>query len=153
MQMTTKAAIDLIKEFEGFKGEPYKCPAGVPTIGYGTTIYPDGRKVSMRDDDITEAEATEYLQHEVDKIRIGLNARLSSLQLNTNQICALISWVYNLGFGNFDKSTMYKMLREKNYTKAVKSLQEWNKGGGVVLAGLVRRRKAEAELFNKPVKG
>lgn len=142
-------AIELIKAFEGFRGEPYKCPAGVPTIGYGTTIYPDGRKVSMRDDDVTEAEATEYLEFRVKEIWTAIHARTASLNLNNNQMSALVSWVYNFSINRFTESTMYKLLRQKEYKKAMDSLQLWINANGKPLEGLKRRRKAEADLFLK----
>ena len=60
---TGLAGIELIKAFEGFKSAPYKCPAGVPTIGYGATFYPGGKKVTMADKSVTEAEAVDLLKH------------------------------------------------------------------------------------------
>lgn len=144
-------AIELIKRFEGFSATPYLCPAGVPTIGYGSTMQPNDKPVTMKHPPIDAEEAAEWLEQDVGIIAAGLHMRTKSLNLNQNQFDALVSWVYNLGLGNFDKSTLYKMLRGKNYDAAAKELLRWNKAGGKVLDGLTRRRKAEYDLFVKAV--
>jgi len=148
MQASQKA-IDLIKQFEGFRSKPYLCPAGVPTIGYGSTFYENGTKVTMQDDCIDQEEATDILKAHVDKIVGNLAARIVSLGLNQNQIDALVSWVYNLGIGNFDKSTLYKKLKLKQFKEAGLEILVWNKSQGKTLEGLVKRRQAEFNLFNR----
>ena len=144
-------AIELIKRFEGFSATPYLCPAGVPTIGYGSTMQPNDKPVTMKHPPIDAEEAAEWLEQDVGIIAAGLHMRTKSLNLNQNQFDALVSWVYNLGLGNFDKSTLYKMLRAKNYSAAAQEILKWNKAGGKVLDGLTRRRKAEYDLFVKAV--
>lgn len=143
----SKNAFALIKEFEGFSATPYLCPAGVPTIGYGSTIQPNDKPVTMKHRAIDAEEAGEWLEQDVGIFAAGLHARTKSLNLNQNQFDALVSWVYNLGLGNFDKSTLYKLLRAKSYNAAAQELLKWNKAGGKELAGLTRRRKAEYDLF------
>lgn len=138
-------AIQLIKEFEGFKGTAYKCPAGVWTIGYGWT---HGVKEG---DTITESEASELVQKEVDTIA-GQIKRVLGVSFDTlteNQVCALIDFVYNLGIGNFESSTLCKMIKAGEIQEAGTQFLRWNKVGGKVLEGLTRRREAELELWNE----
>lgn len=143
----SKKAVDLIIQFEGFKSKPYKCPAGIPTIGYGLTSYPDtGEKVTMKDDPITEAEAQAFLREFLRTIEAGLLARFGD-KLTQNQFDALVSWVYNLGFGNLDASTLSRKLKEGKLREAAQEILRWNKANGQELAGLTRRRRAEYELF------
>ena len=137
-------AVNLIKEFEGFRENAYKCPAGVWTIGYGWT---HGVKEG---DTITESEASKLVQKEVDKIaeQIRLSLEYGVFEkLSENQVCALIDFVYNLGIGNFRTSTLRKLIQEGNFEDAGKQFERWNKSGGKVLEGLTRRRIAEKELW------
>ena len=137
-------AVNLIKEFEGFRENAYKCPAGVWTIGYGWT---HGVKEG---DTITESEASKLVQKEVDKIaeQIRLSLEYGVFEkLSENQVCALIDFVYNLGIGNFRTSTLRKLIQEGNFEDAGKQFERWNKAGGKVLEGLTRRRIAEKELW------
>lgn len=137
-------AVNLIKEFEGFRENAYKCPAGVWTIGYGWT---HGVKEG---DTITESEASKLVQKEVDKIaeQIRLSLEYGVFEkLSENQVCALIDFVYNLGIGNFRTSTLRKLIQKGNFEDAGKQFERWNKAGGKVLEGLTRRRIAEKELW------
>lgn len=137
-------AVNIIKEFEGFRENAYKCPAGVWTIGYGWT---HGVKEG---DTITESEASELVQKEVDKIAEQIESVLGKevfQKLTENQVCALIDFVYNLGIGNFKTSTLRKLIEEGNFEDAGKQFERWNKAGGKVLEGLTRRRIAEKELW------
>ena len=93
-------ATELIKEFEGFKSKPYLCPAAKPTIGYGTTIYPNGRKVSLYDPPISEEKASEMLEYNINLIRKDI-LKLIDIELTENQLNSLTSFVYNVGIGNF----------------------------------------------------
>lgn len=140
-------AINLIKQFEGFRSKPYLCPAGVATIGYGTTEYSNGDKVTLKDSPLTEQDATDELEDFVAHIDAGLYARLKNL--NQNQFDALVSFIYNLGFGNFERSTLYKKLcqRVPDYRGAAEEFGKWVKAGGKTLEGLVKRRAAERALF------
>ena len=142
-----KQAAGIIKKFEGFESGPYLCPANVATIGYGTTIYADGTKVSMDDDAIDEAKAEEELLKHIKKVEKQVNAVLD-VNLKAHQKAALISFVYNVGIGNFTKSTL---LRKVNHCLDDQHIPDefrrWTKGGGRVLRGLIRRREEEVELW------
>ena len=135
--------INLMKPFEGFSPTPYYCPAGILTIGYGRTH-------GVKAGDVTTEEAEELWM--VDELMRLQKLILSWVRvpLSSNQIAALLSFVYNVGTGAFEDSTLLKKLNTDNYFGAVNEFPRWNKGGGKVLPGLVRRRAAEANLFCKP---
>lgn len=141
--------LNLIKEFEGFRGRAYICPAGVPTIGYGTTLI-EGSPVRMGMM-ITESDAEKLLRNQVDKTYCPAVIRHVKVPLNQNQFDALVSWTYNLGEGNLASSTMLKLLNNGDYASVPAQMMRWTKANGVDLPGLVRRRQAEADLFRKPV--
>lgn len=146
---TGKAGIDLIKEFEGFRSKPYLDAVGVPTIGYGATHYADGRKVKMTDKPITEAEASILLQDMLKQYEKAVLDNVTS-KINQNQFDALVSFTYNLGVANFKKSTLLKKVNANPMDLTIShEFLRWNRAGGKVLAGLTRRRKAEAELYFK----
>jgi lysozyme len=140
--------ITLIKSFEGLSLKAYKCPAGVWTIGYGTTIYPDGLKVRQCDE-CTEEQATDYLKSDVEKFENSVS-ELVNVELNENQFSALVSFTYNLGAGNLKTSTLRRRLNAEDYDVGNEFIK-WNKAGGKVMAGLTRRRQAERELFEKEI--
>lgn len=142
-----KPAIDIIKEFEGLKLEAYLCPANVWTIGYGTTVYPNGVKVKQGDR-CTKEQADLYLLADVLKFQ-GHVLYLVTAELTKNKFCALLSFTYNVGPENLKKSTLLKKLNKKDFAGAALEFLKWNKAGGKVLAGLVRRRKMEMDLFNR----
>lgn len=133
-------AIDLIKKYEGFSARPYKCPAGVLTIGYGRTI-------DVRPYEITTEEAeTIWLDKYVKTIADQILA-LVNVELSNNQICALIDFVYNLGIGNFKSSTLLRKINQGDFSAAANEFLKWNKASGIVLKGLENRRIAERMLF------
>lgn len=144
---TGKAGIDMIKSFEGFVGKPYKCPAGIPTIGYGATFYPDGKKVAMTDAVITEGQATDLLAH----MLISFEKYVDSYCVDTitqNQFDALVSFAYNLGPANLKSSTLLKKVNTNPADESIRlEFMKWVKAGGKTLKGLVRRREAEANLY------
>ena len=147
-----QAGIDLICEFEGFYSKSYLCPANVPTIGYGTTIYPDGKKVSLSDSPITKEQAKEYLAHDLKKEEDNLNELTKKLgiTLNENQFSALISFAYNLGFGKISSpsSTVNRGLKSGDHAMVCHGMSLYNRAAGKVMRGLTRRRKAEIALYN-----
>lgn len=146
---TGKAGIDLIKEFEGFRSKPYLDAVGVPTIGYGATHYGNGVKVKMSDKPITEAEASALLQDMLKQYEKPVLDNVTS-KINQNQFDALVSFTYNLGGTNFRKSTLLKKVNANPMDLTISNeFLKWNKAGNKVLAGLTRRRKAEAELYFK----
>lgn len=142
----SEQCLKLIREFEGFSAKPYKCPADVATIGFGSTRYEGGKAVSMSDPEITVARALDLLKVTLWEYEGAVN-RLVTVPLKQWQFDALVSLVYNIGPRNFGESTLLKKLNMGNYTAANFEFSRWNKGGGVVLPGLVRRREAESALF------
>lgn len=143
--------LELIKESEGFSSTPYLCPAKIPTIGYGSTKYPDGRKVSLSDNHITKEEATTYLRFDVVDAE-KLVTKSVTVLLTQGQFDALVDFVYNLGSGAFLGSTLLKVLNNGDYSTASNEFLKWNKArvDGILkeLPGLTKRRKAEQMLFN-----
>ncbi|MFK5596847.1 lysozyme [Methylobacterium sp. HMF5984] len=143
---TSTTGIDLIKSFEHMELTAYKCPAGVWTLGYGTT---SGIKPGMT---CTEAQAIEMFKKDLIKFENGVN-QLVKVALNQNQFDALVSFAYNCGEHALGGSTLLKKVNAGDYTGASKEFGKWNKGGGKILAGLTRRRAAESKLFETPVDG
>jgi len=135
--------------FEGYKAKSYLCPASVVTIGWGSTMYTDGRKIKLGDT-INEDQAEQLLLWELKNKSIALHG----LNLNQNQFDSLLSFVYNLGIGAFAKSTLKKkILLNPNDVTIKDEFMKWNKarvGGELMeLKGLTRRREAEAEMYFK----
>jgi len=143
--LTNQAGIELIKEFEGLRLRAYRCPAGVPTIGYGTTVYPTGYKVQMGDQ-CTAEQAEEFLRSDLRAFERDVE-RTVRVPLNTNQFSALVSFAYNLGAEALRKSTLLRLLNAHNYAGAAEQFARWTYAAGKQLPGLVRRRAAERALF------
>lgn len=144
----SKNGIDLIAGFEGFVSNPYLDPIGIPTIGYGNTFYLNGKKVTMFDSPINEIEARKLLSIIANKF--GQQVKEVTRELNQNQFDAVVSFVYNVGIGNYKKSTLLKKINANPCDASIAyEFSRWNKAGGKVLAGLVNRRKKEAELYFK----
>lgn len=152
MRAVNKAGIDLIKSFEGLFLKAYLDPVKIPTIGYGTIMYPNGKRVTMQDPPITEAQAVEYLTHEVNEKASGVE-KLVKIPLNDNEFAALVSFAYNVGTPALGSSTLLKLLNAGDKKGASEQFVRWNKAGGKELPGLTRRRLAERDLFLKPVQG
>ncbi|WP_019646052.1 lysozyme [Novispirillum itersonii] len=138
--------LDIIKEFEGFESRAYLCPAGVWTIGYGTTKI--NNKPVKQGQVITQAEAEQELVKHCEQVERDI-LQLVKAPLNDNQKGALISFVYNIGIGAFKNSTLLRLLNAGDFTGAAEQFARWNKAAGKVLPGLTRRRAAEKELFVK----
>lgn len=117
----------------------------VPTIGWGTIAYEDGTKV-QRGDIIDQSRADELLVWESAEKAAGV-LRLVKVPLDQDQFAALISFAYNVGLGNLASSTLLRKLNAKDYRGAANEFPRWNKAGGSILAGLVRRRASERRLF------
>jgi lysozyme len=144
---TGPKGIELIKQFEGFSAKPYKCPAGIPTIGYGATYYPNGAKVTMTDKEITEAMATNLLADMLGTYEKSVDSFCVDT-ITQNQFDALVSFAYNLGVGNLKSSTLLKKVNANpNDTTIRAEFMKWTKAGGKILTGLVKRRTAEADLY------
>jgi lysozyme len=141
---TSAAGIKLIKDFEGFKSKPYLCSAGVATIGFGSTRYADGRKVTLQDNPITVEQAEKLLSVTLVQFeRIVLNR--IRVPLKQNQFDALVSHTYNTG----GSDTIFRLVNERADPAVIRNWFEtrYIMAAGRVLPGLVRRRKAEARLF------
>lgn len=144
-RQVTQKGIELIKEFEGFRRTAYLCPANVWTIGYGSTFYPDGRRV-QRGETISKQEAEELLKITVNDFAKEVD-KLVTVPINDNQFSALVSLSFNIGVTAFRNSTLLRVLNQRNYQEASNQFLRWNRAGGRVLAGLTRRREAERRLF------
>ena len=144
---TSNVGLDLIASFEGTRTRAYDDGVGVWTIGIGTTVYPNGTKVK-KGDSCTLDQAKSYFAHDLKRFETTVN-NLVKVPLSQNQFDALVSLVYNIGSGNFASSTLLKKLNAKDYAGAAEQFPRWNKGGGKVMKGLVRRRDAERALFLK----
>lgn len=138
----SEAGVDLIKAFEGCKLEAYKCPAGIWTIGYGHT----GSNVTS-DLSIDEQEAESLLYDDLVKFEDGVNKLTCELDITQGMFDALVCFAYNVGLDALARSTLLKLLKQNKVLEASEQFKRWNKAGGQELAGLTRRRNAEAELF------
>ena len=142
-----KLAAEVIKEFEGFESKPYLCPSGIPTIGYGNTMYTNGERVTMDDHEITEEQAEEMLLDTIKSVEKQVKNVLE-VKLKAHQLAALISFTYNVGIGNLSNSTLLAWVNSNpDFPRIPEQFRRWNKGGGKVLKGLVRRREAEVALW------
>ncbi len=143
----SKTGVDLISSFEGIRLDAYDDGVGVWTIGIGTTIYPNGVKVK-KGDKCTLEQAKSYFAHDLKSFEKTINDSVK-VPLSQNQFDALVSLTYNIGQTAFSNSTLLKKLNAKDYQGAADQFLRWNKGGGKVMKGLVRRREAERALFLK----
>lgn len=147
--IATAGAISLIAVFEGFSNKAYlPHKDDVPTIGYGQTFYVDGRKVRMGDY-ISEKEARTQLGEIVKKDFVAKIAKCVTVPLTENEFTAYVSLAYNIGASAFCKSTLVKKLNAGDYSGACEQIKRWNRSGGKVMKGLVKRRQQEYELCKK----
>jgi lysozyme len=146
--MNLEIAASLCKQFEGFRSKPYLCPAGVATIGYGSTYYADGRKVTLNDSPTTQEEAHVLLMHELEHTYLpGTLRNCPILATDERRLNAVVDFCYNLGIGRLQTSTLKRKINAQDWEGAKEELKKWNKGGGKVLAGLDKRRKAECNFM------
>lgn len=141
-------AAKLCRHFEGFSAKPYLCPANYWTIGYGTVWKPDGKQVTQNDPPITRETAEAWLVHELRHNYMAGVLRASPKLIRHPQVLgAMTDFAYNLGVGRYRASTLRKRVDAEDWQGAADELKKWVRGGGRVLPGLVRRRKAEIALF------
>lgn len=141
---TNATALELIKRNEGCELEAYVCPAGKLTIGYGDT----GPHV-LPGLTITQDEAETLLANRLEReFEAGVLKMIGDIPTTENQFSALVSLAYNIGLGALRRSTVMKRHLDGDYEGAAKAFSMWNQGGGRVLAGLVRRRQEEADLYS-----
>ncbi len=146
-QRINQAGLELIKQFEGLRLTAYQDSGGVWTIGYGHT-GPDVRPGMT----ITRARAEQLLENDLREFERGVS-RLVRVPLNSNQFSALVSFAFNVGLGNLQGSTLLRLLNRGDYAGAAAQFGRWVRVGSQVLAGLVRRRHAERQLFLTAVSG
>lgn len=146
--MDLRIAVALCKEFEGFRSKPYLCPAGVATIGYGTTRYSDGRAVTLDDPPVTRVQAEQILLDQIKNDYLpGVLRACPGLVAYPERLNAIVDFAYNLGVGRLQTSTLRRRLNQEDWEGAKEQLMRWTRGGGKVLPGLVRRRVAESKLL------
>lgn len=143
------AGAAFIAGFEGFSGKLYNDPAGHCTIGYGHLVHKgncNGSEPAAFTKGLTKEEALTLLKTDAQTYANAVRGSVT-VPLNQAQFDALVSWTYNLGAGNLKSSTMLKKLNAGDYASVPAEMARWNKAGGKVLAGLVRRRESEGRLF------
>ena len=143
--------LEIVKHFEGLHDKhgveirAYKCPADVWTIGYGTIMFPSGVRVKAGDV-IDEGESEDLLHWELSEKVAGVLKSLDGVPASQDWLDAYVSLAYNIGTGAFNGSTTCRLYKEGDLAGAADAILLWNKGGGKVLAGLVRRRESERNL-------
>lgn len=138
---TSEEGKRFIKEKEGLRLEAYRCSGGILTIGYGHTA---GVVPGMI---INKIQAEKFFLEDLEQKAEAIINRLVKIPLTQGQYDALVSFVFNLGAGNLMKSTLLKLLNAGDYTGAAEQFERWNKSGGKVTAGLVKRRAEEKQMF------
>ena len=142
---TSQGMKELIARFEGLRLKAYKCPAGIWTIAFGATTF-NGKRVT-EGLVITKEQAYEQLERDLAVFENGVG-RLVSKPINQDQFDALVSFSFNVGLGSLSRSSILKKVNADPSDPTIRdSFAMWNKAGGKVLAGLVKRRKAEADWY------
>jgi lysozyme len=148
----SKKCSDLVKTQEGCILHPYKDQVGVWTIGWGCTYYPNGKSVRPDDPDLTQQQADKMLDWQIGMKAKGVNACILGLPVNQNQFDALVDFVYNLGLGALEKSTLLAKMRvDVNDPTIRDEFGKWIHAGKRVLDALVKRRQLEADLYFSPM--
>lgn len=148
VEVAVEVAASLCRHFEGFVAKPYLCPAGYWTQGYGTVNKPDGSVVKPTDLPISKQTAEMWLTSEIRRVYLpGILQNSPHLAAYPYVLGALTDFAYNLGVPRYRASTLKRRVNESDWEAAVRELKRWNRGGGRVLPGLVRRREAEAQYF------
>jgi len=145
-QHINEAGLGIIKRFEGWSSSAYKCPAGRWTIGYGATWDIRGNAVTSSHRDITKAQGDALLRREIRHVEAAIS-RLITAELTDNMFSSIASWSFNVGTGNFQRSTLRMKLNRGDYEGAADELPKWRRAGGRILKGLVTRRRYERALF------
>ena len=144
-----RIALDMLKQFEGFRADPYPDPAtgGEPwTIGYGSTRDLQGIPVGPNTPPITEVQASQLAMLDM---LAAFNAEASAIKvpLTAHEQAAIEDFIYNIGAGNFRDSTLLRLINQKQMALAAKQFELWDRADGRVMAGLLRRRIAEEQTF------
>ena len=169
MREINQAGLNLIKSFEGIRDgdpsttnlDPYVDPVGIYTIGWGHAIVwgngflrtstPNSKAIAKQlyPNGLTMDEAETLLRNDIHSTSLPVEG-LVKVPINDNQFAALVSFAFNLGVNNLRNSTLLRKVNARDFAGASKEFAKWNKAGGKVLAGLTRRRAAEAQLFMTP---
>ena len=145
---------DFIKEKEGFRARPYLCSGKVPTIGYGTTVYPNGTKVTLADRPVNQIQADYYFMRDLEQFERDVNS-LIMRPCTQGQFDALVSFAYNVGSDidldsvaeGLGDSTLLRKFNAGDFVGASNEFVKWNKSKGVVVDGLTKRRLQEKVMF------
>ena len=140
--------LQLIKKYEGYKTTPYRCPAGLYTVGYGHLI---GNGLQLPDEwnrTFSLGEIDGLLRTDLARFERGV-LHYCTVYITQSQFDSLVSFSFNLGLGVLQRSTLRQKLNRGNYDVASKEFLRYTRAGGKVLKGLVRRRQAEYNLFNR----
>jgi len=146
--MNLEIAAKLCMQFEGFRSKPYLCPAGIPTIGYGSTYYSNGTKVTLADSPLDEGNARKLLMDELNHTYLPAVIRnCPILATDERRLNAVVDFCYNLGTGRLQTSTLKRKINAQDWEGAKEELMKWSKAGGKVLPGLLKRRQAECNFM------
>jgi lysozyme len=140
----------LIKRFEGWRSKPYLCSANVPTIGWGSTMYENGDKVTLDDPEIAKERGQALFELDAERFLLQVYKACPVLTKHDNKAAAILSWTYNLGPARLRSSTMRTRINQERWVEAAQELKRWNLAAGKVTRGLILRREAEASLFLSP---
>lgn len=141
--LAEQIAAGLIARWEGFRSRPYLCPAGVPTIGFGFTVYPDGRRVTLTDPPMALGDARRMLAWFITNRYVPAVFKLCPTIDTPERLGAIVDFCFNLGAGNLKASTLRKRILASQWADVPTELRKWVRGGGRTLPGLVARREAE----------
>ena len=155
----SKKGLELLKQLEGFRSKPYLCSAGVPTIGFGSTRYSNGVRVSLKDPEISETKAVEMLIFDVAAFERDVTMLTKTAVLTQNQFDALVLFAYNVGSdididttpeGLGDSALLKKVLHNPSDASIAPEFMKWVHAGGKISNGLIKRRKIESNLYFAP---
>ena len=147
--MNLELAAELCRKYEGYRSKPYLCPANVATIGYGSTYYADGKKVTLQDPPMDEPTARALLMIELEHTYLpGVLRNCPILATDVRKCNSSVDFAYNCGVGRLQTSTVKRKINTNDWEGAKEQLMLWTKGGGKVLPGLLKRRISECALLD-----
>ena len=147
--MNLELAAELCRKYEGYRSKPYLCPANVATIGYGSTYYADGKKVTLQDPQMDEPTARALLLVELEHTYLpGVLRNCPILATDERKCNSIVDFAYNCGVGRLQTSTLKRKINASDWNGAKEQLMLWTKGGGKVLPGLLKRRISECALLD-----
>ena len=147
IELAIEVAARICSRWEGLYLKPYLCPAGIPTIGKGSTHYEDGTAVTLHDPAITPERADALLLHELSHECLPAILKYCPEIDTPDRLAAILDFVYNLGSGRLKTSTLRRKINARQWVDVPTELMKWNKAGGKVLRGLTLRRQVEANLI------